>query len=429
VEAGKMEFRPEDIELRAVVTEVLGVLRSVANEKEIVPTVDVHASLGVVHLDPSRLKQVLYNYLSNAIKFSPRGGRIQVVVAPVDDTAFRLEVRDHGVGIGEDDLKRLFVEFEQLDPGRSKAHAGTGLGLALTRRLVEAQGGTVGVESRLGQGSTFFAVLPVRVAGQSTLPQPRRIDSLDLGAPRILVIEDDPDDQERIVAALVGAGYAVDTASTGAQALRAANERRYAAITLDLLLPDTNGLALLQSLRKSHADGVPVIVISVVSEQVTGGFVVQDALQKPLRSDELLASLRRAGVQAPLAGPVLVVDDDEASARLMSTSLTQLGYRVRVAHDGHEALSLARSELPSAVVLDLVMPRLDGFGFLRQFRAEERWARVPVLVWTVKDLSREEQVGLLESATAVLPKDGTGARALVDTIRHELGVPSVEVVT
>ena len=174
VEAGKMEFYPEEIELEALVAEVTGVLRSVASEKSITSRVDIDPSIGTLHLDPARLKQVLYNYLSNAFKFSAAGASVYVRARRSSPGTFCVEVRDQGNGIAEADLKRLFVDFEQLDLGRGKLHGGTGLGLALTRRLVEAQGGTVGVESKLGEGSTFFAVLPMRVGAAADTDAARR---------------------------------------------------------------------------------------------------------------------------------------------------------------------------------------------------------------------------------------------------------------
>jgi PAS domain S-box-containing protein len=426
IEAGKMEFHPERADLRQLLQEVTGVLRGLAVEKAIVPIVEVDPSLNIVHLDAGRLKQVLYNYLSNAIKFSPKSGRVGVRVKLDGLSSFRIEVSDQGPGISQEGQDRLFREFEQLDPGPTKAHGGTGLGLALTRRLVEAQGGTVGVTSTVGGGSVFYAVLPLDSPVRASLPQPRRIAGSHAEAPRVLVIEDDPVDQDRIIAALVGAGYAVDTASTGAQALRAADDRTYDAITLDLLLPDANGLQILSALReRPRSREVPIIVISVASAEVTGGFVVHDVLQKPLRDDALLGSLARASVVPPGVGPILVVDDDVSSAKLMVASLEQLGFRAVVANDGNEALESARRERPVAVVLDLVMPNLDGFGFLQRFRQEPAWARIPVLVWTVKDLTADEQRELLRSAGAVLPKDGTGARALVETIRAQVPAPRV----
>ncbi|MBN8610570.1 MAG: response regulator [Deltaproteobacteria bacterium] len=424
VEAGKLELHPEATRMSTVLAEVTSVLMPISRERGIRIDQTVASDAEALHLDPGRLKQVLYNFLSNAIKFSPEGGTVAVEVRCEGPAAFRISVRDRGPGIAPADLERLFVEFEQLDSGRSKSHAGTGLGLALTRRLVEAQGGSVGVESTLGQGSTFYAILPLRAHTKTSLPRPRQIPGVVPGAPRILVVEDDAQDQERLVAALVAAGFAVDTAVTGAQALEAIHARAYDAITLDLLLPDTTGLSVLAALRKAPAGrSTPVIVVSVVTEHVTGGFVVHDVIEKPLDGASLVSSLARAGVVAPGHAPILIVDDDERSAKLAAATLAGAGWRTVTASNGAAALERANEERPAAVVLDLVMPVLDGFGFLEKFRADPRWLSVPVFVWTVKDLGTDEMRELAKRAERVLPKDGSGARTLVEQIREQLDRP------
>lgn len=421
VESGTMQFRPESVDVRAIAAEVQNVLRGVAAERSMRIDVDISPDVRTVTLDPARLKQVLYNFLSNALKFSPAGQTVHLRIRTEGPLSIRIEVEDHGPGIPLEQQHRLFVEFEQLDGGRAKTVGGTGLGLALTRRLCEAQGGSVGVRSAAGEGATFFAILPRR-APRSSVPQPRRIAGANERAARILVVEDDAADQERIVSLLVTAGFAVDTAATGAQARQLATERAYDAVTLDLLLPDCAGLEVLAAIRSSSANAsVPVIVISIVSEQVTAGYVVHDALPKPIEESRLLDSLRRARVAAPSAGPVLVVDDDAISARLMRETLERLGFSAIIAPNGEEALDRARRERPSAVVLDLVMPTLDGFGFLEQFRAEPAFALVPVLVWTMKDLEPDEHAAVLQRAQAVLLKDGRSVQSLAETLRAHLG--------
>ncbi len=160
VEAGKLLFQPEPVALEPFVAEVIVAFRTAAADKHIRIDITVDTTLGQIEIDPARLKQILYNYVSNALKFTPPGGRIAVRAQPEADRAFRLEVEDSGIGIGAEEINRLFAEFEQLDAGAAKKHAGTGLGLALTKRLVEAQGGSVGVRSLPGSGSIFHAVLP-----------------------------------------------------------------------------------------------------------------------------------------------------------------------------------------------------------------------------------------------------------------------------
>jgi signal transduction histidine kinase/CheY-like chemotaxis protein len=298
VEAGKLEFRPETVEVPRLVGEVVAILRTIAANKQIRVETQVDPSLLTLTIDPARFKQVAYNYLSNALKFTPDGGRVTLRVKPEGIERFRLEVEDTGIGIAPPDLGRLFVEFQQLEPGLSKRHQGTGLGLALVRRLVEAQGGSVGVESLVGKGSTFHACLPRHAITFGRTPTPIVFTPRRDGARTVLIVEDDARDQIQLVAVLESAGYVVELVSTGAEAIARWRSRAYDAITLDLLLPDMSGVELLSALRGDNINrGTPIIVITVVPDaRLVAGFTVHDVLHKPLDRDRLLASLARAGV-------------------------------------------------------------------------------------------------------------------------------------
>nr|HEX4317949.1 response regulator [Kofleriaceae bacterium] len=419
VEAGRVEFFPEPLELTRIVGEVLAVLRSVSAKQGVEVVTDIAPAVERLVLDPGRLKQVLYNYLSNALKFTKAKGRVTVRARPEGNDRVRIEVVDTGVGIAAEQLGRLFGEFEQADAGARKA-GGTGLGLALTKRLVEAQGGEVGVTSELGTGSTFFAVLP-----RSATPSELRAAATRLveatGAPTILVVEDQAPDRDALVGALAKAGYAVEAVSTGREAIRRCESKRYDAITLDLLLPDITGLEILQQLRDGRNGSVPVIVVTVVAEHgAVAGFAVHDVLGKPMSDGALLASLARAGV-SPTAGTnaddrratVLVVDDEQASLKVMGATLERLGYRAQLEHDPLHALGVARDSVPAAIVLDLLMPGMTGFEFLDRLRESESARGVPVIVWTSKDLSADEHTRLKRGAHAVISKGKDGNARVV----------------
>ena len=414
VESGKLDFRPESIDLRQAIGEVGAILRTTAAEKQVRVEIAVDPTIGRVVLDPARLKQVLYNYLSNALKFTPAGGLVTVRAMPEGPEFFRIEVDDTGAGIMAEDLRRLFVEFQQLDAGAAKKHAGTGLGLALTKRIVEAQGGTVGVRSTPGTGSVFHAVLPRRMKGE--LPAVSRpAVTVNAGGPSILVVEDNATDEALIVKALTTAGYSVQTATTGAQALVKLREADFDAITLDLLLPDMSGVDLLARMRsESRTADVPVVVLTVVAEKgAVAGFRVTDVLAKPLDVEALLAALRQAGVSPERRGAVLVVDDDESCLKLMEATLGRSGYRTICRRDGEAGLKAAAESPLIAVVLDLIMPHLDGFEFLDRFRRTEAGQRTPVIIWTVKDLTSYDQARLRKTAQAVVMKGSDGAAGLV----------------
>jgi len=414
VEAGKIELHPERLDPAKVVGEIRDVLRSLAASRRITVGVEIAADVGEVVADPAKLKQVLYNYLSNAMKFTEEGGRVTIRLQREGVDAFRLEVEDTGIGIRPEDLGRLFVEFQQLDTSAAKKYPGTGLGLALTKRIVEAQGGRVGVRSRAGEGAVFFAVLP-RQAG----PPRKSAAAVRRTGPLVLVVEDDPRDRECLVQTLSRAGYAVETVATGAAAVERARARAFDAITLDLLLPDMSGQDVLRAIRSEGPNrDTPVIIATVVAEKgVAAGHRVVNVLTKPVDPALLLADLARTRVAADGRGTVLVVDDDPRALKLAERSLREGGFRPVCRTDGESGLAALEKEPPAAVVVDLNMPTMSGFDFLARLRRHPHCRSVPVIVWTERDVTAEETRRLTAIAEAlVLKSQGTGS--LVEELRH-----------
>jgi signal transduction histidine kinase/ActR/RegA family two-component response regulator len=302
IEAGKMTFLPEPVDLEELAGEVRNILRPLTAGKRLHMEMEIDAQLGGVTVDPAKLKQVLYNYLSNAIKFTPEEGQITIRLRAEGEDAFRLEVEDTGIGIEPEDLGRLFVEFQQLDAGLTKQYQGTGLGLALTRRIVEAQGGRVGVHSNPGQGSTFFAILPristmmVEREDEEDVAKPMLALPARTDAPSVLIVEDEAKDRRQLIQAFTDAGYHVEVAATGTQAIAQCRQRSFDVITLDLLLPDLSGWDVLRAIRGEGPNReVPVIVITLVAEkEVVLGFPIHDVLNKPVTLEQLFSSLERA---------------------------------------------------------------------------------------------------------------------------------------
>jgi PAS domain S-box-containing protein len=421
VEAGKIDFRPEPVELIRLTAEVAAVLRTVAASKNIRLEINIDPAVARVTLDPARLKQVLYNYVSNALKFTPESGRVTIRAAAERGDMFRLEVEDSGIGIDSPDIPRLFVEFQQLDAGAAKRHGGTGLGLALTKRIVEAQGGTVGVKSTLGEGSVFFAILPLH-ADPGPPAEPLTARERRSGSASVLVVEDDVRDRRLLVQTLSKAGYGIETASTGGEAIASCGARIFDAITLDLLLPDMTGLDVLHKIRvEGRNRDTPVIVVSVVAEQgVMGGFAVEDYLHKPINGGELLESLERASILPDKRGVILVVDDDPAARRLMGATLEQLGYEVESSASGEEALTFVDKTPPVAIILDLIMPGIGGLEFLTRFRSNPNHQLIPVIIWTMKDLTNDDHRSLDALAQKVIAKGQWTPTSLVDDLRSLL---------
>ncbi|MFL5695919.1 MAG: ATP-binding protein [Ktedonobacteraceae bacterium] len=318
VQAGKMTFYPEKVNLEQVVGEVRDILRLLIHDKHLRFETEIDKTLRWAVIDPSKLKQVLYNYLSNAFKFTPDEGQVTVRIKREGEGAILIEVEDTGIGIPPEDIGRLFVEFQQLDAGMAKKHRGTGLGLALTRSIVEAQGGRVGVRSVPGQGSTFFAILPqVNTTIKETAEQQSEVPWKDPLVPpqedpsTVLVIEDDSEDRARLVSFLIGAGYAIETAATAAEALKRCQERTFDVITLDLLLPDASGWDVQQKIRAGGPNrDAPIIVITQMKKKdATMGFPIQDILNKPVQMEDLLASLEQARPEKA------ITDRDEQRSR------------------------------------------------------------------------------------------------------------------
>jgi len=433
VESGKFEFLPEPVRLSKVVHEVGDVLHADLLRKQIDFQVDIDPGVEALQLDPARLRQVLYNYVSNAIKFTSVGGQVAVRALAQGPVHVRVEVQDTGIGIADADLPRLFVEFQQLDAGASKQHQGTGLGLALTRRLVQAQGGDVGVRSIPGVGSVFHLVLP-RVH-EPGLPPPPLPGAAGQPVRRLLAIEQANQASgdsgagkpagARLAAwldlGLGGTGFSVDVAGSSEQARRLVGQRRYDAITLDLRPSGEPGLEVLAGLR-AHVGGQsagPVRGMSMPgSAERAAAFSIADVLAKPLRSDEVLAAMR--GLRAASGGParVLVIDDDPLARELMGTALAVIGIEAVGLGDARQALGELDSLRPDAIVLDLMMPGFDGFATLEALRGLPRWRDTPVYIWTSMLLTDEEYAVLGRSALAVLGKGGGSFTALIEALRR-----------
>jgi PAS domain S-box-containing protein len=423
VEAGKMDFEPERIDVRVVCADVAASFHAECTRRALRLGVEAPADLPEALLDPRRLRQVLFNYISNAVKFSPRGAAI-VVRASVDPgRRLRLEVEDHGPGIAAEDLGRLFVEFQQLDTEDRDARSGTGLGLALTRRIVEAQGGSVGVDSTPGQGSVFRAILPLdgKTAEPPGAAQKPALATEGPTATAVLLVYEDQGECATLVTALEAAGYHVDVAASGPEAVDLTGTRRYDAVAIEVALAGGSGLDVLRAIRANAHDGrVPVVVLAAADGEALAGWVVDDILPKPVEPSALLDVLRRLAVQR--GAPVLVVEDDDASRALMANALEQLGYRAVCAPDAEQGLVAAERERPLSVILDLLLPGMDGFAFLERFRLLPDAQDVPVLVWTVKDLSARERRHLLGAARAVIPKEG-GSAPIVTALRSVVPAP------
>ena len=433
IEAGRLQLEPESINLNILLSDMQRGLEPLAVAKRQAFLLEIPEELPPIIADRGKVKQILYNLLSNAVKFTKEGGRVGVRAkySRSDHTQPQVEIAvwDTGIGIAPEDLKRVFLEFEQVDSSYVRQQEGTGLGLALTQRLVEAHGGRIWVESTPGAGSTFTFVLPASpaVSGQEgAVVAPVVIRGQTGQRPLVLVVEDDNTGRELLNHYLIENGYAVAHASTGAEALDLARRLKPAAISLDILLPDDHGLQVLSKLRADpETRNIPVVVVSITDDRELGLSAGAAAwLVKPVQRSQFIDALDRVMPEGASDGKrvALVVDDDVEAVELASDILRQRGFEVLQAFGGTEGLNLALERVPSLIILDLSMPGVSGFTVAQQLRANPRTRNTPILVSTALDLSSAERQELLRHVQTIVPK--SGGEAILDALER-LGLSPV----
>lgn len=418
IEAGRLELNPSAVNPGEIVNSVAGIVHGLAEAAGIELDVDAPVTSRRIVADEAKIKQVLYNLAGNAIKFTPRGGNVRVA-ARFEKDVLRLTVTDTGIGLAPDDLERIFLPFEQANGSTAREFGGTGLGLALSKRLVELHGGTVWAESGgQGRGATFGVELPVveaRPESAGGSPAPAGPPE----GPAVLVVEDDPVVASLIGIYLVDEGYSVHYAATAEEALAAARSLRPAAITLDLILQGADGWSVLAELKADARTAcIPVVVVTVLEDRERGiDLGAIDFLVKPVSRDRLVASLA-AVCPNPASFSVLVVDDDRSVVEQIGYLLRSRGWTVTPAFSGRDAIDIAVACPPDAVILDLHMPGIDGYEVARTLRARTETAAVPILVYTSADLSRADRARLEPSISAICFKADTGVRELVGRVRR-----------
>jgi PAS domain S-box-containing protein len=411
IESGLLELRPEHFTISMAMPEVMSIIRPLAMAKKI--HVEHSRADFSVYADRVRFKQILYNLLSNAVKFTPEGGKVRVECSS-DGMLVCISVSDTGVGIRPEDQQVIFEEFRQVGETSRGVTEGTGLGLAITKRLVEQHGGTIRVESELSKGSQFSFTLPAgRVVPEADLEaaasEPNAKDAMRVsGKPLILIVDDELPARELLAGYLEPAGYAIAMAGSAGEAIEKARQLRPSAITLDILMPGGSGFETIFQLKNvPETADIPIIVVSVM-DQKQMGFTLGAAeyLVKPVQKSALLGAVRKHVLpQAGRLSTVLVVDDDSKTLDLVSDMLRSSGYIPHAAASGKEALRLLSEVRMDAVLLDLVMPEMDGFEVLRKIKEQPALSDVPVFVLTAKDLSAAEVELLTHEARALFRKD------------------------
>ncbi len=435
IESGRLDLHPEPIDVDRLLSGVMDTIRPLAGEKGVGVSVGVGDGVALT-ADADKLRQILLNLASNAVKFTETG-EIEVTAAAVDD-AVEFTVRDTGIGIEEADLDYIFDAFRQVDGSTTRRHEGTGLGLAICRNLAVFMGGDIRAESTPGRGSVFTLTLPMEPLpdGETRLspsfpeePSPSRPRSRgprpavpgDPARRTVLVIDDDESVCGLIRDHLRSAGYRVATTTSGREGVRMARELRPFAVTLDILMPDMDGWEVLRRLKEAaETRDTPVIVISVSQDRDTGfalgaaGYVL-----KPVDRHILLTEIEKVAAHHPVRR-VLVVDDDPVAREQVSVLLSEYDYRVETAPDGNTAIRQALDHPPDVMILDLMMPEMDGFAVLDRVRRESALRELPVLVLTAKDLNWGERMRLKAAVNRTIQKGTYDKAELLEGIESAL---------
>jgi signal transduction histidine kinase/CheY-like chemotaxis protein/ligand-binding sensor domain-containing protein len=427
VEAGKMELYPETFTVRHAIESVCQVMRGMSTRKSVVFEIDVAPDVDTIETDLTKFKQIVYNLVSNAVKFSKSNGVVVIRVRRIPETVSAPErvavsVIDRGIGIAPQHQKVIFDEFQQVDSATSRQYGGTGLGLSLVKKFVELQGGTIDVRSNVGEGSEFIFTLPKVFQGPS-VPSPI-IGPDGIVVPpgdRVLVVEDEDDAYDTLSAYLASAGYVSVRARSGEEAMKLARAVKPLAITLDLVLPGMEGWDVLRSLKADAATAeIPVIIVSLVDNRELGLAVgADDYFTKPVDWTRLLRRIAELTARngTPRNARLLLIDDDLAVHDLLEQALAPRGYRLEKAYSGAEGLERADALKPDVIILDLMMPGMSGFEVMETLRQRESTSRIPIVVLTAKDLTTVDREQLQRGVSGLVIKGSAAAARLIRAIQ------------
>jgi adenylate cyclase len=433
IEAGKLELHYEDVDLAALIAEVAGAAEPLAAKNDNRLLIERPDDIGTMQCDATRLRQIVLNLLSNACKFTEKG-TVSLTVSREsagDAEWLNFRVSDTGIGMTPEQVAKLFQEFTQADSSTTRKYGGTGLGLAITDRLCRMLGGTVTVESEPGVGTSFSArlpavgAMPLAADGSVDVPHPHE----RFAAPpapartnRVLVIDDDQTVRDLMRRVLSREGFDVVTAADGIEGLTLARELRPSVITLDVLMHTLDGWSVLQEIRNDPVlANTPVVMLSILDEKHKGFALGASAyLTKPVDRARLAAALEpfKAKGATPRA---LVIEDEDTTRELMRRLLIGEGWAVATAANGREALERLSIERPNLILLDMLMPEMDGFEFLAKLRELPDLRAMPVIIVTAADLSDEERRRLRGGVEHVLQKAAYGQEELLAEIRGIIG--------
>jgi signal transduction histidine kinase/CheY-like chemotaxis protein len=423
VEAGKMELYLETFHIPNMIEDVVSTIQPLVDKNANTLKVNCEVDLGTVHADLTKLRQVLFNLLSNACKFTEQGTIYLDVTRVIKDGLgwFTFSVRDTGIGMTSEQMAKLFQAFSQVHDPVGSSYGGTGLGLVISKRFCQMMGGDISVNSEYGAGSTFTIRLPAesqfRVEGP-VAPAEDRAEPLPEEASSVLVIDDDPNVQDLMRRLLSKEGFRVVTASAGEEGLKLAGELRPDVITLDVIMPSMDGWAVLSALKANpELADIPVIMLTIMDSKNMGYTLgASDYLTKPIDRDRLSTILQKYRRDLPQF-QVLLVEDDAETREILRQMLLKTGCSVIEAENGRVALERIADSQPALILLDLMMPEMDGFQFVAELRNHEQWRSIPVVVITAKDITPEDRLRLNGYVEKILQKETYTSEKLLAEVR------------
>lgn len=433
IEAGKMDLNIEAFNVDELIRDVIGTITPLAESRGNELRIQVAGEIGIVYSDVTKIRQILFNLLSNAAKFTQQGMiELTCVREPGEsEPQVVFSVHDSGIGISQDNLEALFKPFSQADASTTRKYGGTGLGLAISRSYAKMLGGDIQVESTVGQGSTFTVRLPVQVekswelfVGMDAVSH-GQFWSEDAGSresSRLLLIDDEETVHNILRHQLSRHGYEVHSALSGQEGLEKAFAEPFEVVVLDIMMPEMDGWQVLHTLKTdARTQSLPVVLYTIVADQEKGyALGADDYLVKPIGKSKLLATLKRYRRSAH--NKILLIDDDPQTRELIEAYLIGLDFQLLVAENGREGLELLHRE-PGAMIilLDLIMPVMNGFEFIDEVRKHPEFAKIPLIVISAHDLSNKERSLLLQHTQVILKKGEYGRQELIGNIEKILG--------
>jgi CheY-like chemotaxis protein/signal transduction histidine kinase/methyl-accepting chemotaxis protein len=417
IEAGKMDLNNSRFNLMSLINNTVESVRNLGEEKGLFFKVNSEYENIDIFSDESRLNQIFTNLIGNAIKFTQHGG-VEVHVT-MDRKKAYVDIIDTGIGIPKNKLDSIFEEFRQIDGSTSRNFEGTGLGLAIVQKLLKQLQGEISVESEVGNGSKFTVVLPLLPHAGRKKEYKGSKTEVPTGRKKILVVDDDINVISNIKGFLSKKGYEVIPALNGKEALVLAERYKPMAITLDILMPDMDGFEVLQNLKENHiTKDIPVIMISVSEEKNTAvALGAVKHLIKPVKENSLMTEIQALDKEV---NNVILIDDNLTEAKIMAKYFSNKGYEIDIAGSGDEGLQKLRKEAKDLILLDLMMPGMNGFEVLHELKNDANLAHIPVIIITAKDLTREERYLLYSNAASILQKNKGTFDELCDNIFYQI---------